>query len=104
MANDAQKRLIDLTADIVQKREERGAQMKKVKDMFDQDILQLKATRNEVRYDLASKASTAALHQTDLELAENDTKRVKSAMKEYHDNVEVSNHWGIGNKFVIVIL
>ena len=96
--------MTDLTADIEQKRNERDAELKKMKDMFDHDILQLKATRNEVKDELASAVSTTALHKTDLELAENNLKQVKSAIEEHHDNVAVSNHFGEGNKFVIVIL
>ena len=101
MANDTQKRVKDLTADIKQKKKERDAELKKIKDMFDLDILQLRATRNQVKDERAVAASAAALNKTELDLAENQSKQVESAMKEYHDNVEVSNHWGIGNKFVI---
>ena len=104
MANDTQKRVKDLTADIKQKKKERDAELKKIKDMFDLDILQLRATRNQVKDERAVAASAAALNKTELDLAENQSKQVESAMKEYHDNVEVSNHWGVGNKFVIGII
>ena len=95
MVNDTQKRVTDLNTDIEQKRNERDAELKKIKDMFDLDILQLRATRNQVKDERAVAASAAALNKTELDLAENQSKQVESAVKEYHDNVEVSNHWGI---------